>query len=672
MKFGSGKVSLRNSAANLGYRGGVLSGIDNLPAALTINGITVYPMLRYKGQDATSTLWQPWGYGEVLSLQAGTAPTYNNGSPLLGPYDDSVKFNAGGYYLGSTSLGDIGTEDFVLELIVNTNRAESSYFIGKLNVGVSWPGWTIYHGNFYLAGLDAAPNSFEFGPTSMLANAWAHLMCFVDRSGKGQWYCNGLASGSESDASSVGSMSNSRPFVIGAKDDGTTNRTDRLAYLAMWKRAAWLDTHLQSTIAAQRFALLTGSRPLISIASATSLAAGGNVGPAYQQRITSGVSRLHYMGAGSPRFEQRTDAHGRTLTGVLVEAGATLITGHPASDGVGSWDIWQATITADGATAPNGRVSIRVNDNASNNGHSSYFTCAPALNDVIVVQCIAKAGTKDYIALTTGRYDGETRETRQFFNLSTGALGTYLSSADWTKSLASMTPMGDGWHRCVLVLTDIVGGSMVVAVEIVNADGGLSYLGDGTGTIYWSGFNLTLGEDHPTSPVYTAAGTVTRAADSPHRISGSHFGNSEGCLFFRFLSPTFTPTRNHHLWTAYQMGSAATDSLQCWVNTSGNLVVRSTVGSVTKGQVTYASNLCDNVIHECCIVWRNGYLSVRVDNVWSTPDLTNVVPASMDTLDCGTSDSASSHAGPILVGDFSIYPHVENNIINPFKTWCRG
>ena len=94
--------------------------IANLPAALTINGITVMPTLRYNVGDANGTNWAPWGYGETLTLQAGTAPTYNNGSPLLGSVDDSVKFNAGGYYqAGNNTFADITTEDFVVEVITN-------------------------------------------------------------------------------------------------------------------------------------------------------------------------------------------------------------------------------------------------------------------------------------------------------------------------------------------------------------------------------------------------------------------------------------------------------------------------------------------------------------------------------------------------------------------------
>jgi hypothetical protein len=87
-------------------------GVDNLDPALTINGTTVTPTFRYKGGDANGTNWAPWGYGETLTLQAGTAPSYNQGSPLLGTNDDSVLFNRGGYYLASnTTFADITTED---------------------------------------------------------------------------------------------------------------------------------------------------------------------------------------------------------------------------------------------------------------------------------------------------------------------------------------------------------------------------------------------------------------------------------------------------------------------------------------------------------------------------------------------------------------------------------
>ena len=76
--------------------GNMLPGVDNLNPSLTMNGVTVTPMYRYKGGDAGASAWAPWTYGESLALQTGTAPSYNQGSPLLGTNDVAVKGNGGG------------------------------------------------------------------------------------------------------------------------------------------------------------------------------------------------------------------------------------------------------------------------------------------------------------------------------------------------------------------------------------------------------------------------------------------------------------------------------------------------------------------------------------------------------------------------------------------------
>ena len=95
-----------------------INGVARLDAPLTINSTTVYPTFRYTagGGMVTTALWNPWGYGEALAITgAGDLPTPNSGSPLMGPLDDSVLFNAAQYYKASgTSFANITTEDFVI------------------------------------------------------------------------------------------------------------------------------------------------------------------------------------------------------------------------------------------------------------------------------------------------------------------------------------------------------------------------------------------------------------------------------------------------------------------------------------------------------------------------------------------------------------------------------
>jgi hypothetical protein len=107
--------------------------IERLPAALTTNSITKYPTFRYKGGDASAGGWAPWGYGSKLTLR-DTLTTYNQGSPLLGPLDDSVMFNGDGYFISTTNIGNITTEDFVVEILMDFSSG-TYYSFGNYTSG---------------------------------------------------------------------------------------------------------------------------------------------------------------------------------------------------------------------------------------------------------------------------------------------------------------------------------------------------------------------------------------------------------------------------------------------------------------------------------------------------------------------------------------------------------
>jgi hypothetical protein len=256
------------------------NGVLNLDPTLTINSISVTPTLLYYGGDANGTNWAPRTYGETLTLQAGTAPSYNQGSPLVGPYDDSVKFNNGGYYLGSAGFSDITTEDFVIELVFKAPPTGLQTITGTYTSSPN-QGYQLVSG--LSAGIteiyckDAAATIKRVGSGSLAEGAWYHLIWFMDRSGSGVCYINGVA-GSATDISALGSISSTtKTFTIGRRTDALPYNS-AIGYLAMWKRDAWLDTHLQPTIALERFNKLIGIYPQV---------AKGTITPTVQTRATN-------------------------------------------------------------------------------------------------------------------------------------------------------------------------------------------------------------------------------------------------------------------------------------------------------------------------------------------------------------------------------------------------
>src|SRR3990167_1058508 len=133
------------------------SGVHNLDPNLTINSITVDPTLRYIGGMANgSGLWLPHKYGETLSITgAGTAPTPNQGSPLLGPDDDSVLFNSGKYFqAGNNTFADVTTEDFVFELLFRARTGANIRLLDKRGAGAGWTALLDTSTNLQIFGSD--------------------------------------------------------------------------------------------------------------------------------------------------------------------------------------------------------------------------------------------------------------------------------------------------------------------------------------------------------------------------------------------------------------------------------------------------------------------------------------------------------------------------------------
>ena len=112
-----------------------INGVGRLPAPLTINSITEYPVFRYNagGGLVTATEWNPWGYGEALPVvSVATPPTLANGSPALGPLDDSVLFNTSDYYQAAgNTFADVTTEDFVIEFVFKMSATATVRIINK-------------------------------------------------------------------------------------------------------------------------------------------------------------------------------------------------------------------------------------------------------------------------------------------------------------------------------------------------------------------------------------------------------------------------------------------------------------------------------------------------------------------------------------------------------------
>jgi hypothetical protein len=91
----------------------------------------------------------------------------------------------------------------------------------------------------------------------------------------------------------------------------------------------------------------------------------------------------------------------------------------------------------------------------------------------------AKAGERSFVSFG---FDG----LNAWFNLSTGVLGTVEAGLT-----ASIVSVGSGWYRCSVFRTVAVAGSKSCVVYPANANGVVSYTGDGNSGVYIYGAQLS-------------------------------------------------------------------------------------------------------------------------------------------------------------------------------------
>jgi hypothetical protein len=592
--------------------------VERLPAALTINGITVLPTFRYKGGDANAVNWPAWGYGETLTLQAGTAPTLNNGSPLLGQMDDSVKFNGGGNYRATGTTGQITTEDFVVEAMFTWAGTATLRLMDKWSA----TGWLLVAQATTAIEIyfnDGGGIAVEVISGVLVAGVTYHLIAFLDRSGSGQIYINGVASGSPVAISGrANSLATAALFDIGADSNGTSlPYTSNIHYLAMWQGASWLDTHLQATIAATRFAQLTGMYPQQARGTALPITMARSTAGYIDKREADGTTKLYYVGANWPRSCSRLSGS-RIVKGYLSETSAQNVclqsqvlgttwtpTGVVAGDN--SWIAPDGTLTGDAITEDDSNGQHRYSLNLAT-------TAAPW-----VFSCYCKASKRSHIILQSNADGGY---KFGYFNIGNG---TVLSvSTPWTAGVESL---GNGVYRVYMTTTAL---AQVSFFSVQVSDSTLSYQGDSVNYspgIYVWGIQLELGK-YPSSYIPTTTAPVTRTADNLTYVGTGNIITARGTIAFDVMAPNaaFVTQETYVTIPGTSGGVIRIDTNYGGISNELELIGGS--GSVYSGAIT----IKDGIAHALRGTWQTDSVILYRDGVSvGTPAISNTPPTDPPT-----------------------------------------
>jgi hypothetical protein len=208
----------------------------------------------------------------------------------------------------------------------------------------------------------------------------------------------------------------------------------------------------------------------------------------------------------------RIDYTNGSCPSLLVEPQRTnLFTYSDQFDNI-AWSKFQATVTANNTTSPEG-ISSADKLESSTNGTAVLFRTALTGATASTISVYAKAGTNDVLDIGFTNVTDFTVKA----NLTTGTITSATSGITGT-----ITNAGNGWYRVTATRTMTASGTAFIN-SATTISGRFIYI--------W-GSQLELGS-YPTSYIPTVASTVTRNADVISKTGiSSLIGQTEGTLFF--------------------------------------------------------------------------------------------------------------------------------------------
>ncbi len=275
----------------------------------------------------------------------------------------------------------------------------------------------------------------------------------------------------------------------------------------------------------------------------------------------------------APRFDHNPTT-GESL-GLLVEESRTNLLVQ-SEDFLTTWTIHDGlTRTANQIVSPNGSTTA---DLLAGNGISVGYLEQPTASSNQFVSgttytysvYLKKANTSTCLTLLIGNtFNSGGGNPIATWNLDTGVPSFSNGAA------GSMTPVGNGWYRCVVTDT---------ATQTHTQNQQWLRMASASGDVYAWGAQLEAGA-FPTSYIPTTTAAVTRSADVAS-ISGSNFSSwyrqDEGTVFGDYLERAFSQT---HQVVSVSNGTAS-ERISMAINSSNVL----DVGVISGGVDTFAGN----------------------------------------------------------------------------------
>ena len=357
--------------------------------------------------------------------------------------------------------------------------------------------------------------------TNVVGN-FCHVLIFVDRSGSGQVYINGVASGAPVNVSAIATNANTtQTITIGKRSNGSTPFTERLQFLGLWKKVGWLDSHLQLAVAWERYNQLFAITPNISNPNCT-IEKNSRATDSYSTKTNhNGKKHMFKLNVNTPRVEYVSSSLGGITQGLSLQPQTTNLCQYSEilsnAGSAGYWDNTLATITNTyegdnpvGIALKNGTIK----EDATGADTQKILTSVGlnvTIGKLYTYSIYAKSlhPSRQWIMLLNDQFAGGGAE---YYECYFGLFGDGVIGNTHNITSTNIEKMLNGWYRCSCTFYSIDTKSVYLQVQIAEANGDVVVNGLNTATMAWYGVQF---EESPcaTSYVSSSAGIATRKAD---------------------------------------------------------------------------------------------------------------------------------------------------------------
>lgn len=217
------------------------------------------------------------------------------------------------------------------------------------------------------------------------------------------------------------------------------------------------------------------------------------------------------VNANLPRFDY--DPVTLALRGLLVEETRTNLLLRSAEADNTIWIKIASSVTANATTAPDGTSAADkiVEDNTANTHYIYEDVTKAASSLTYTCSGFYKPAGRSWMGMDL--QDGGGNGFNQFFNVSTGAIGSVTPfGSGFPVTAARIEPWNNGWYYVSVSTTSNTATTIRCISLTAQVDGVSGYTGDGVSGIYQWGMQLEQAS-FPTSYVPTTSAAVTRNTD---------------------------------------------------------------------------------------------------------------------------------------------------------------